>query len=314
MHGNIDVWDDRLATGWAADKAAPDRTEIVVLIADGKQVLEVAADRDRPDLAEAGFGPLHGFQLEYDGLLPVTATFLEIIVKRTGHSLGVKALVSPELLSPQYAERLSKERWLGEEDDPHLTWGKIMTGDSFVDAIDAEFASRRDMRVLEVGPGYGRLLRTIVRRDFPFKEYLGIDLSAARVSKLTARFGTPNIRFERADVTQFEPTQKFDLILCSSTMEHLYPSCLDAMRKLSTCASDGALLALDFIDPISVDAAQTFHADQGNGYFVRVYSEDELSQLHNASGLQIAARHKIVIGKGSDGDVRRLLCLSRAAR
>src|ERR1700723_553092 len=61
--------------------------------------------------------------------------------------------------------------------DGHLTWGKTLEGDNFIQKVAAYGGFGPDKSVMEVGPGYGRLLKALLRTQMPFKDYLGIDIS-----------------------------------------------------------------------------------------------------------------------------------------
>src|SRR5262249_9624696 len=95
---------------------------------------------------------------------------------------------------------ISQLRWKADEDDAWLTWGTRMTGDSFIDAVAKYHAFSPADRLLEIGPGFGRLLSTILERRLPFATYQGLELSPARVEKLTRKFASPAIRFLTGDI------------------------------------------------------------------------------------------------------------------
>lgn len=190
-----------------------------------------------------------------------------------------------------------------------MTWGKVMTGHTFFDAIKGFVGSHRPPRILEVGPGYGRLLSTLIEERIQFGSYVGLELSSARVRELGERFGSDRVSFTQGDVTTFAHQRIYDLIICSSTLEHLYPNCLQALKLLSAGAAENAVLALDFIDPMGIGPATSFHLDQG-GTFIHVYSEPEVDEMHAAAQLRIIAKKNIVIGEGVDGPVKRLLVIS----
>src|SRR2546427_9443835 len=94
----------------------------------------------------------------------------------------------------------SRIRWQETRPDPDLTWGHDRSGDSFVRAAQEWHAFGPDRSVLEVGPGYGRILRSCIALGVPFKSYCGLDISAANVSYLQQRFGRHTVSFVNGDV------------------------------------------------------------------------------------------------------------------
>ena len=78
----------------------------------------------------------------------------------------------------------SRRRWRVSKPDSSLTWGALWTGDAFIDLVRRYYRFSNKTRILEVGPGYGRLLDSILQKRFPFESYVAVELSAACVEKL----------------------------------------------------------------------------------------------------------------------------------
>ena len=70
------------------------------------------------------------------------------------------------ILSQANAHRRSQRRWRSDEIAPHLTWDRLMTGDSLWDLYQRRHDFNARDRILEIGPGYGRLLKTALEREF----------------------------------------------------------------------------------------------------------------------------------------------------
>src|SRR5688572_10029922 len=68
----------------------------------------------------------------------------------------------------------SRARWRSVEPDARLTWHRELSGDAFISQVAATGAFGPDKAVLEVGPGYGRLLAACLDRDVPFARYVGV--------------------------------------------------------------------------------------------------------------------------------------------
>ncbi len=128
----------------------------------------------------------------------------------------------------------ARTRWRESPPDSHLTWGKTLEGDNFIQKVAAYGGFGRDKSVMEVGPGYGRLLKALLRNRMPFKDYLGIDISEKNVAHLKGAFPVPNIDFVRADIETFSLDRSFDLFYSSLTLKHFFPSFEAALRNVSS--------------------------------------------------------------------------------
>lgn len=67
--GSLDVADCNHVSGWAGDQAVINKTVKVNLYVDGKLSKSVTSNLPRKDVADAGYGPNHGFEIT----LPATA-------------------------------------------------------------------------------------------------------------------------------------------------------------------------------------------------------------------------------------------------
>jgi SAM-dependent methyltransferase len=211
----------------------------------------------------------------------------------------------------QYLPELSQQRWKGSEPDANLTWGEILTGDSFIDAIQAFYRFDPIHHICEVGPGYGRLLHTILERRLPFRRYTAVELSAERVRMLREKFADPRVEFVQGDVDQIQFAEHADLVICSSTFEHLYPDFTTALRNISSQLKPQGCLAIDFVqaDPRMEHRQQGFEP-RGHA-FVRIYSKEEIQSLFTACGLTGLQVGSIVLGKVSYGDINRIFVFVR---
>ncbi len=117
----------------------------------------------------------------------------------------------------------SRIRWLGNEQDELLTWGVRWRGDSFVDELTAHCPIQPEWSILEIGPGYGRILRTFQNRNIRFIHYLGLDLNVDRTGKLQKELGKHNISFLHGDVETLDIPERFNLCISSATFSHLFP-------------------------------------------------------------------------------------------
>jgi SAM-dependent methyltransferase len=209
----------------------------------------------------------------------------------------------------------ARSRWRGDGPDAELTWGSIMTGDSFFDEVEKHFPFTSYTRILEIGPGYGRLLKTLLDRGHPFASFCGVDLSEARVDKLRRQFSDDRIRFEIGDCSQYKLSQSFDIGLCSATFEHLYPSIEQTLVNLRSQIDLNGLLFVDFImHDENLSLSQAYFEDESiGGAYIRIYSLPELERLFDQADFTIQTARPLVLGTGFQGEtIRRMLICARA--
>ena len=177
--------------------------------------------------------------------------------------------------------------------------------------------------ILEIGPGYGRILKTALKRAVPFKHFVGLELSAARVEKLNDEFGSPSITFVVGDADTWRGEELFDVVLCSSTFEHLHPDCQDALRNIRSQLAPGASVFIDFIGSIPrrvfgvnpTPIAQFLGEVLGirlkyferSGTYIRIYFKKELKAIFEKAGFAVQAIESTVIGEGESGPIKRLV-------
>jgi SAM-dependent methyltransferase len=175
----------------------------------------------------------------------------------------------------------SRLRWRAAEPVGHLTWGVEINGDAFVTKLKSYDAFGSDKALLEIGPGYGRLLRSIIAQQIGFKNYLGIDLSKKNVAYLAERFGAANVQFQHGDIEQLEIAGSFDVLFSSLTFKHLFPTFENALANATKALNGGALIFFDLID----GTGECFEQD-GRTY-VRHYTRDDVAGILGRVGLKL---------------------------
>jgi SAM-dependent methyltransferase len=129
----------------------------------------------------------------------------------------------------------SRERWRHVAPDPDLTWGRELTGNAFVERAQSYGTYGPDKTIVEIGPGYGRLLSSCIELGLDFDSYVGVDLSAANVRHLEDRFADrEGVRFIEADVEAVQLPAPADTVLSSLTFKHLFPSFELALSNLAS--------------------------------------------------------------------------------
>jgi phospholipid N-methyltransferase len=322
LRGSVDVLKETEISGWAANPESDSRQVFVEILVNSTPVASVRGCLFRQDLFAAGIGDgRKAFRFDPRPYLAPGKNMVEVRYAGSGDVLphghgelaGFSQGVACTLEQPQLQRLLaiSQERWKGDEADVGLTWGQIFTGDSFVDALQKHHQFSPDHDICEIGPGYGRLLKTILERSLPFRTYTGVELSAERVRKLTAGFGSDRVEFVQADAAVVRLSSPCDLVFSSSTFEHLFPDCSSALKNLSEYnLKDGGRLAIDFIqaDPDMSHQSQNFE-DDGHA-FVRTYSAQELRDIFRVCGLSSLEIASIVLGQAAFGPVRRIFTFS----
>jgi ubiquinone/menaquinone biosynthesis C-methylase UbiE len=250
-------------------------------------------------IAKALNGFLHHFDLHVG-----RASSLEGLrdqLRRTQEQLN-EACATPKRTSreTEFENQLnrSKERWRGDEPDAGLTWGVRMEGDEFVRFVRSHARLDEQSTIVEVGPGYGRILGAMLKERIPFRRYVGLEISASRVERLRQQFADPRIEFREADVLQ--PLDlggaPADLTFSSAVFEHLYPDFGAALRTIASFTKVGGSVALDFVrdDDYLEKSAAWFEKETT---YIRVYAISELEELFRKNGFEVAQIGRISFGQ-----------------
>jgi hypothetical protein len=320
QQGYVDMLSNNRISGWVFDPTRPKQPCSVDIIVNEELIACLTASVFRVDLLDLGYGDgRKGFVFDPSSYLRPGENHVRISNSDTGVTVPNGDQVVLHLAgidSGEHSEadllELSQVRWKGDEEEARLTWGSMMTGDSFVDVVQRFHAFAGDERVLEIGPGYGRLLRTVLGRSIPFGRYLGLEISAARVGRLMRDFGARGIEFAHGDILKAAPDVQPDLVLCSSTFEHLFPSISTALRNLKATSTPRTQLFIDFIAAEGDDSLRTSHAYfENTTAFVRIYARAELEGLFAEAGFPVMCVERIVLGQDPSGrDVRRALIVA----
>ena len=207
--------------------------------------------------------------------------------------------------------RLSQTRWRGDEPDAGLTWGVPMAGDAFVRFVADRITPTPSSTIVEIGPGYGRLLDALIAAGLPFAHYIGLDISAARVARLRVKYRDRRLRFEHADIlAPIGLGIRADLVIASAVFEHLYPDCAAALDNIAGLSAPGAALVVDFIrDDADADKAAAWFDRET---YLRMYSTAELERLFAASGFEMVQSDRISFGRDIlNREITRTIVLAR---
>ncbi|HMH50503.1 MAG TPA: class I SAM-dependent methyltransferase [Candidatus Acidoferrum sp.] len=323
LDGHVDRFTMFSIHGWAADREHPGRTVGVEIVRNDRLVAVVPARGVRADLLNAGVVDARGaFWFNPFESLEYGENRFEVRFADTRALLpnGTSTLYYDTHSAARFAAEdpmtRSKERWQGAESEASLTWGSVMTGDTFIGALGAhvDLGTLRQGRILEVGPGYGRLLASLRAAGHTYRSYTGLDLSGDRVQKLSERFGDEHTRFVRGDAMTDQVEAECDLFVCSATFEHLYPSFVRTLQNVQRQLALGAWACVDFVqlDPEMLVSEAWFEAKDRGGAFVRVYARAELERLFTACGFEVAGVASVSPGRGPGGEsIERILVCAR---
>jgi SAM-dependent methyltransferase len=195
----------------------------------------------------------------------------------------------------------SRERWRrGPQEWEDLTWGREVSGDEFISRAARYVAFSDKKNILEIGPGYGRLLKSCLGKDVPFAHYYALDISEAVCSHLREQFPQENVTFAHGDVEKATFDERFEIVISSLTFKHLFPSIENALRNLVDAMNSGGVLCFDLREG-------EFQSFGGGREFMRGYTRPELLEIIERVGLEHVAFDEVE----HDPDHVRLLTVAR---
>jgi 2-polyprenyl-3-methyl-5-hydroxy-6-metoxy-1,4-benzoquinol methylase len=166
-------------------------------------------------------------------------------------------------------------------------------------------------RILDVATGSGDIPRLIVdfaRRQNTSVEVEAIDQQASTIDiarRLSADY--PEIQFFRADVLEWQPAERYDVVVCSLTLHHFSED--DAVRVLQKCREFSRAhvlladlrrarwlsLAVHFVTATIYRDAMT--KTDARLSAARAFSFAELQELAQRAGWQNFGHRKFAIGR-----------------
>jgi FkbM family methyltransferase len=189
---------------------------------------------------------------------------------------------------------VSQRRWRGDEPDAGLTWGTMMAGDPFVDILASRRIWDERTRIVEIGPGYGRIIEAILQRGLPFSHYTGLELSAARIARLKKRYPAQRVSFIEGDILgSVTLGESADLVFGAAVFEHFYPDFGAALRSISDLLAPDGILVFDLIREPEVGAS----VFEPNGTYIRWYTRPEVENLLRGHGYDLQTAAEISYGQ-----------------
>lgn len=150
-------------------------------------------------------------------------------------------------------------RWVSRRRSlPCPTWLAAMLESPLLDKFAGTQATlnriglRPGQRVLEIGPGPGRLLIPAARRVLPGGQVVGLDIQAGMLERLKARAaqaGVSNLTTIWGDATRPHlPPESFDLVYLCTVLGEI-PDQAAALRQAHTALKPGGRLSITEIFP-----------------------------------------------------------------
>jgi SAM-dependent methyltransferase len=221
--------------------------------------------------------------------------FQRVVVERAIPTLRSK--VRPQEFDLARTSTLS--RWLEASPTAGLTLGVELTGDTFIDFLTRHFRFDSDSRLLEIGPGYGRILRSLISRGLPFHSYMGLDLSDHNVEFLRGAVTDRRVCFERGDVDTYTGSDRFDLAFSSLTFQHFYPTFERHLTQLLSRIAPDGVVAFDLLERRwFYPFAEYFEVRHGATTYVRAYRQGELDRIAGRSGGRLVALDSVALLPG----------------
>jgi SAM-dependent methyltransferase len=200
------------------------------------------------------------------------------------------------------AQARALSRWRQARPETDLTWNESLSGEPFITKV-ARHANLTDQtRLLEIGPGYGRLLNAYLEQGLPFASYTGLDISANNVAYLSERFAADErITFVQGEVSSTE-VPEFDVCISSLVFKHFYPTFEAALVNLGRSVSDSGRFVFDLLE------GRRTYFEHDDTTYVHCYEPDDVSAIVSSAGLRMIEFDHVEHGPGQ---VRLLVVAGR---
>jgi len=177
---------------------------------------------------------------------------------------------------PAFAEYLAeraRERWRSAAPDADLTWGRRPSGQPFLTKA-AEFRPfTAETCVLEIGPGYGRLVQSALDIGLPFRSWTGVDVSEQNVVHLSTKFSGDRFRWIHGDIETTALDGEHNLCVSSLVLQHIFPTLERAARNIAAALTAGGAIFFD-----CREGEYQFFEEDGVTW-IRMYTKKELRSM-----------------------------------
>ncbi len=152
-------------------------------------------------------------------------------------------------MSQIYIKENHLKRWENCYPGPLLTDHYIINGDEFISSIEKYVNFSFETSILELGPGYGRLLKSFLDKQLSFKKYVGIDISKNNIDFLKNNFKHKNIEFIHSTFLNATIDSYFDVIYSSLVLKHQFPTFFESLKHIIKFMKKDGILFFDLPIP-----------------------------------------------------------------
>lgn len=150
-----------------------------------------------------------------------------------------------------------------------------------------EFAARfvKGARVLDIACGAGYAGPIMISAGAA--EYLGVDIQPGLVEHATSHYGTENIGYAVGDVTDFQSSRLFDVIICFETIEHVaeYDAALACLYR--ALAPSGTMLLSSPNRLVTSPGVADLTGKPWNTFHTQEFTPPELLDAVKAAGFTV---------------------------
>jgi 2-polyprenyl-3-methyl-5-hydroxy-6-metoxy-1,4-benzoquinol methylase len=102
--------------------------------------------------------------------------------------------------------------------------------------------------VLEIGCGFGRITKLMINNFPNIKSYSAIDISPDNISKTKKLFDSQKINFQVSTIQNYNPSEKYDLVLSVYVLMHVPPKEIEQVIKKSVNLSQKHVVNVDWFE------------------------------------------------------------------
>jgi len=124
----------------------------------------------------------------------------------------------------------------------------MITGHAFVELAQKYCNFTPAKRILELGPGYGRILTSLLYKKIPFEDYTGVDISKNNINMLKVHFKLGNCEFFVDSFCDINLSKKYDIVLSSLVLQHQYPTFHKSLKSISRFVNNNGILFFDILE------------------------------------------------------------------
>lgn len=213
------------------------------------------------------------------------------------------------VVAPQDSMReRSQRRWRMARPDKGLTLGTHLSGDDFIARMTEHVHFDADKSLIEIGPGYGRLLQSILEMKVPFRSYIGLDISPINVQWLESQFGSERIRFVLGDAETADLKCSADTVFSSLTFQHFYPDFRRTLINVQRHILPHGLLVFDLIERSRFWPKGFFEPYTCWTSYVRSYNRPNVREILKSTGFELVVFDTV---RHAPGCIRLLIVARR---